>query len=53
MPARWRSPSSAKQWWWQFEYTDAKVVTADELVIPAGRKVHLKLKACEDETPAT
>ena len=37
-----------KQWWWQFEYTDAKVVTADELVIPTGRKVHLKLKACED-----
>lgn len=38
----------AKQWWWQFEYPDAKVVTADELVIPTGRKVHLKLKACED-----
>jgi cytochrome c oxidase subunit 2 len=37
----------AKQWWWQFEYTDAKVVTADELVIPTGRKVHLKLEACE------
>ncbi|MEX1009197.1 MAG: cytochrome c oxidase subunit II [Acidimicrobiia bacterium] len=37
-----------KQWWWQFEYTDAKVVTADELVIPTGRKVHLELKACED-----
>ena len=39
-----------KQWWWQFEYTDAKVVTADELVIPTGRRVHLKLKACEDAT---
>jgi cytochrome c oxidase subunit 2 len=39
-----------KQWWWQFEYTDAKVVTADELVIPTGRKVHLKLKACEQDT---
>lgn len=38
----------AKQWWWQFEYTDAKVVTADELVIPTGRKVQLRLKACED-----
>jgi cytochrome c oxidase subunit II len=38
----------AKQWWWQFEYTDAKVVTADELIIPAGRNVHLKLKACEE-----
>ena len=39
-----------KQWWWQFQYTDAKVVTADELVIPAGRQVHLKLKACEADT---
>ena len=39
-----------KQWWWEFEYTDAKVVTADELVIPAGRQVHLKLKACEADT---
>ncbi len=38
----------AKQWWWQFEYTDAKVVTADELIIPAGRNVHLKLEACEE-----
>ncbi|HXY90939.1 MAG TPA: cytochrome c oxidase subunit II [Acidimicrobiia bacterium] len=38
-----------KQWWWQFEYPDAKVVTADELVIPAGRDVHLSLKACEDQ----
>ena len=37
-----------KQWWWQFEYPEAKVVTADELVIPAGREVHVKLKACED-----
>ena len=38
-----------KQWWWQFEYTDAKVVTADELVIPTGRDVRLRLKACEDK----
>jgi cytochrome c oxidase subunit II len=38
-----------KQWWWQFEYPDAKVVTADELVIPTGRDVHLKLQACEDK----
>jgi cytochrome c oxidase subunit 2 len=37
-----------KQWWWEFHYTDAKVVVADELVIPTGRKVHLKLQACED-----
>jgi cytochrome c oxidase subunit 2 len=37
-----------KQWWWQFEYPDAKVVTANELVIPTGRKVDVRLRACED-----
>jgi cytochrome c oxidase subunit 2 len=36
-----------KQWWWEFHYPDAKVVTADELIIPAGRPVHLTLRACE------
>jgi cytochrome c oxidase subunit 2 len=37
-----------KQWWWQFSYPDAKVVTADELIIPAGRAVNLKLTACAE-----
>jgi cytochrome c oxidase subunit 2 len=36
-----------KQWWWQFSYPDAKVVTADEMVIPAGRDVFLHLDACD------
>jgi cytochrome c oxidase subunit 2 len=36
-----------KQWWWQFAYPDAKVVTADEMVIPTGRDVFLKLTACD------
>jgi cytochrome c oxidase subunit 2 len=36
-----------KQWWWQFSYPDAKVVTADEMVIPTGRDVFLHLKACD------
>jgi len=35
-----------KQWWWEFRYPDAKVVTADELIIPTGRDVYLKLTAC-------
>ncbi len=39
-----------KQWWWEFQYPDAKVVTADELIIPAGRAVNLKLSACESPT---
>ena len=36
-----------KQWWWEFKYPDAKVVTANELVIPTGRDVYVKLDACE------
>jgi cytochrome c oxidase subunit 2 len=36
-----------KQWWWEFKYPDAKVVTADEMVIPTGRDVYVKLDACE------
>jgi cytochrome c oxidase subunit 2 len=36
-----------KQWWWQFSYPEAKVVTADELVIPTGRDVYVKLQACD------
>lgn len=36
-----------KQWWWQFEYPDAQVVTANELHIPTGRDVDLSLEACE------
>jgi cytochrome c oxidase subunit 2 len=44
-----------KQWWWQFDYPDAKVVTADELVIPTGRDVFVHLRACDgtSETPST
>ena len=45
--ARCRSPSIGKQWWWQFEYPDAKVVTADELIIPTGRDVFVHLNACD------
>ena len=36
-----------KQWWWQFSYPDAKVVTADELIIPTGRDVFVHLSACD------
>jgi cytochrome c oxidase subunit 2 len=36
-----------KQWWWQFSYPDAKVVTADEMVIPTGRDVNVHLTACD------
>jgi cytochrome c oxidase subunit II len=36
-----------KQWWWEFQYPDQKVVTANDLYIPTDRDVHLKLKACD------
>jgi len=42
-----------KQWWWQFSYPDAKVVTADEMVIPTGRDVFVKLTACDPKTGPT
>ncbi len=40
-----------KQWWWEFKYPKQKVVTADELVIPAGRKVRVNLTACDESLP--
>ena len=36
-----------KQWWWEFQYNDAKVFTANELHIPVGRDIAIKLKACD------
>ncbi|HEY8215965.1 MAG TPA: cytochrome c oxidase subunit II [Acidimicrobiia bacterium] len=47
-----------KQWWWQFDYgkqagIDRKIVTADELHIPTGRDVKLKLEACDDSLGTT
>src|SRR2546430_12655197 len=40
-----------KQWWWEFKYPKQKVVTADELVIPAGRTVRVNLTACDESLP--
>jgi len=36
-----------KQWWWEFQYPDQKIVTGDEFHIPAGRQVRLQLTACD------
>lgn len=33
------------QWWWRFEYPDLGVVTANEMVIPAGRPVRVHLRS--------
>ncbi|HEX8996184.1 MAG TPA: cytochrome c oxidase subunit II [Ktedonobacterales bacterium] len=31
------------QWWWEFQYPDQHVVTADEMWIPTGTVVHVNL----------
>ena len=35
------------QWWWEYEYPEEGIVTANELVIPAGRPVQLELTASD------
>lgn len=35
------------RWWWEYRYPDSGVVTANELVIPVGRPVHLRMTALE------
>ena len=33
------------QWWWEYEYPDRKLTTANELHIPVGTKVNLTLES--------
>jgi cytochrome c oxidase subunit 2 len=33
------------QWWWEFQYPNQKIVTADELYIPVGTTVHIDLSS--------
>jgi cytochrome c oxidase subunit II len=33
------------QWWWEFRYPDAGITTANELFIPAGRTVELRINS--------
>ena len=35
----------AKQWWWEYTYTDEDLVTANELHIPIDRPVYLTMEA--------
>jgi cytochrome c oxidase subunit 2 len=37
----------AHQWWWEFEYPDEGIVTANELHIPVGRPVYLTMTSAE------
>lgn len=35
------------QWWWEFEYPELGIVTANEFVIPAGQQVSLSLTSTD------
>ena len=35
------------QWWWEYEYEEQEIVTANELVIPAGRQVEIELSSAD------
>jgi cytochrome c oxidase subunit 2 len=35
------------QWWWEFRYPDLKVVTANELHVPSGKKVLLLMTTAD------
>jgi cytochrome c oxidase subunit 2 len=42
-PNALRVDVTGQQWWWQYEYPEEKVVTANELHIPTGRPIRLAL----------
>lgn len=35
------------QWWWEFRYPEEGVVTANQLVLPVGREVHLRMHSAD------
>jgi cytochrome c oxidase subunit II len=35
------------QWWWEFQYPDQGVITADELHIPVGTKIALQIESAD------
>ncbi len=38
---------TGRQWWWEFRYPEYGVVTANELRVPTGRVVTLKMKTAD------
>jgi len=38
---------TGKQWFWEFAYPEAGVITANELVVPVGRAVRLRLASAD------
>jgi cytochrome c oxidase subunit 2 len=37
----------AHQWWWEFRYPEQGIITANELVIPTGRPIELKMVSAD------
>lgn len=35
------------QWWWEFRYPDQRIVTANEMHVPTGRTVLLKIRTAD------
>ncbi len=35
------------QWWWEFEYLDLDITTANELWVPVGRTIDLKIESID------
>ena len=35
------------QWWWEFEYPQLGITTANEMVMPAGRPIHIELRSVD------
>ena len=33
------------RWWWEFEYPQLGISTANEMVMPAGRPIHIELRS--------
>ena len=38
---------TAKLYWWEFEYPDLGIITAQELVVPTGEKIYFNLTAAD------
>lgn len=38
---------TAHQWWWEARYTDSGVVTANEIHIPAGKRLYVRLDSAD------
>ncbi|TAK23348.1 MAG: cytochrome c oxidase subunit II [Chloroflexota bacterium] len=35
------------QWWWEFQYPDLGITTANEIVFPAGQRLHIKIESVD------